>query len=934
MRKHTRSRSRSRSRSPHGQGRNPPREYQNNRGFRGFHRGFRRPYYFRGRGRGFFPRGRYQRGSGGGGYNNNYRPNGWQNYRQHPQQNQNQHQQYYPHSPRRGRSRSPKKRSGSPRSHSHSDRSSSPRSRHRSPSSSSSSSRSSSPRRKSAGGAGRLNARDVREEEREASKEGQKGGGGGGGEEAAPLTGGAGGAEEAEEGASANGNAKANKAVGRWQGLTDYSTSPRREGSLFPAATPGQAPPAQAPPAQAPPAQAPQASPPPHSSGDAGNGGPSSRSPLFSGFGFFSKEDSLADKEAISSAFKKFLEEHNNKKKLQSALENGREKGPNGVEAEPGKGTGKPPEASVPRALRAAGEAQRERRYEREASETSEAGVYLSSFLKDSPFLCEDEEREEREERAPKPRPKQPRQDARPNEDAGPRGRATRSARQLFEERFGQWEELAYAPAARDDDLEAEGHTGRKQEAAIAAVLAQRKQAAMFSGCPSPEKGSRARRKERAVSSPSPSPSPPPRRNSDREKFLLRGDSPPRASGKKGEFCVRMDGLREGIASSSKAVLGERRACRDLGLLSEQEGFCTSLRHAHRSPAELYAQHIVTIVHRIRAQHFSSSEMTLNERFAMYQRRAEEKEMDKPRKSPEIHRRIDVSPSAFKKQSHLSERMRNSEDGSYKNHGRATRSDSNDLRLDIERRKKHPTQEQDCKRGGRGRREEGDSPDSGREQLAEKSSRHRKKSKKCKKKHSRSSSSSSSDSEGEAGVVFPQEEAPPREEGFNRARLGPRDAGGPVERGQPRGGFQLRIRGRGWNRGNYQGNHQGNHQGNGGVPSNVPPHANNEDWDPEFTPKSRKYYLTTALLISPPQHDDRDEEGNRRWFDNRGRGRGYFPRARGRFLVRKGPPGTSSNGSPRWSHDKFLGTREVGQEEGGQDHKEGGQEGVMDTSEQ
>ena len=233
-------------------------------------------------------------------------------------------------------------------------------------------------------------------------------------------------------------------------------------------------------------------------------------------------------------------------------LENGREKGPNGVEAEPGKGTGKPPEASVPQALRAAGEAQRERRYERQASEASEAGVSLSSFLKDSPFLEDEdrEEREEREERAPKPRPKQPRQDARPNEDAGPRGRATRSARQLFEERFGQWEELAYAPAARDDDLEAEGHMGRKQEAAMAAALAQRKQTARFAGCPSPEKGSRARRKERAVSSPSPSPSPPPRRKSDRERFLIRGvgDSPPRASGKKGEFCVRMDGLRDGTA--------------------------------------------------------------------------------------------------------------------------------------------------------------------------------------------------------------------------------------------------------------------------------------------------------------------------------------------------------------------------------------------------
>lgn len=105
-----------------------------------------------------------------------------------------------------------------------------------------------------------------------------------------------------------------------------------------------------------------------------------------------------------------------------------------------------------------------------------------------------------------------------------------------------------------------------------------------------------------------------------------------------------------------------------------------------RSPSELFAQHIVSIVHYIKgtvclqrhvrakvwanwwaptihylhisglsalvlcvfgiipfcglsaAQHFHSSDMTLSERFAMYQRKAAEAEMMKPRKSPEIHR--------------------------------------------------------------------------------------------------------------------------------------------------------------------------------------------------------------------------------------------------------------------------------------------------------
>lgn len=48
---------------------------------------------------------------------------------------------------------------------------------------------------------------------------------------------------------------------------------------------------------------------------------------------------------------------------------------------------------------------------------------------------------------------------------------------------------------------------------------------------------------------------------------------------------------------------------------------------------------------RFAAQHFRSSDMTLSERFAMYQRKAAEAEMRKPRKSPEIHRYL--KPSEF-----------------------------------------------------------------------------------------------------------------------------------------------------------------------------------------------------------------------------------------------------------------------------------------------
>lgn len=46
------------------------------------------------------------------------------------------------------------------------------------------------------------------------------------------------------------------------------------------------------------------------------------------------------------------------------------------------------------------------------------------------------------------------------------------------------------------------------------------------------------------------------------------------------------------------------------------------------------------------------------------------------------------------------------------------------------------------------------------------------------------------------------------------------------------------MRGRGWNRGNYPNNN------NNGNPANMggPVRPQEEEWDPEYTPKSRKYY--------------------------------------------------------------------------------------------
>ncbi|XP_018582505.1 thyroid hormone receptor-associated protein 3 isoform X2 [Scleropages formosus] len=914
MKKRTGSRSRSRSRShspAHNRDRNYPREYQNNREFRGYHRGFRRPYYYRGRGRGYFPRGRYQRG-GGGGYNNNYRPNNWQNYRQHPQQQQQQ-PQHHQHSPRRGRSRSrtPKKRSGSPRSRSrsrYSDRSSSGHSRR----SSSSSSRSSSPRRRS--GSTKRSNKDVKE--RSASKEAQQAGGGDG-EATEEVIG-------RESGAPDEGAAP-EKTGSNWQGLTDYSSSPKRASpQVRSAVIVSQTASASSHPSPSPKsssASGSSAAPWQSTSATPSGKSPAEKSPttIFSGIGFVPKEDHRpGEKTALSTAFKKFLEEHKIKKQA-SEWENGREKEVISGDTEREKGNGKSGSLLATKAVDYGGKVEKEKyKY----GDGFESGPSSSTFMKNSPFLCGEAEEEE-EETAPEPRAKL-RKEREGEDEPRPKSKATLSTRELFEERFGKWDDTTYfsttkervrkEPEATDDldDIEEELYRSRKQERA--AAMAKREAYRGFS----PDKAPKARKKERAGSSPSP----PPRRSSenrDREMFMVRkDDSPPRVSGKRGaEFSVRMDPFQDDLTSSFGILAHERRISCDLVHPAKKEQkFRSIFQHIQatqlrRSPSELFAQHIVTIVHHIKAQHFPSSGMTLNERFAMYQRAAE-MEMMKPRKSPEIHRRIDVSPSAFKKHSHLFEEMKSSRESSYKDDGKKSKSDSMDLRLDIERRKKYSGKEHDHKRDAG--RDSGDSPGSSRERSTEKFTKYHKKSKKSKKKRERSRSSSSSSSSSHShthahrAAEYPHEEAEPREEGFNKARLGPRDFGGPMERGRARGGF-FRIRGRGWNRGNYPGNHS-----NGNPPNmGMPPHPKNEDWDPEYTPKSRKYYL----------HDDREGEGEKKWVDTRGRGRGNFVRGRGRFIFRK--TATSSNSSPKWTHDKFQGSGEEGElhdEDSEQDHKE------------
>ncbi|KAG5264708.1 hypothetical protein AALO_G00257150 [Alosa alosa] len=657
----------------------------------------------------------------------------------------------------------------------------------------------------------------------------------------------------------------------KWKGLTEYETSPKLTGI---GARPGASMGASAgsdtknptglwrtigqvnPPDQSPPKSS------------AGSGGASSAT---TGFGFFSKGERPGDKNPISTAFKKFLAEQGKKTEER---ENGREGEPTSTaDAESGGA---------------------------KASYDPSPGYSATKSDKSLPFLDEDLDLEFSQERKSEVKPP-----------------SSLTARDLAEERFGKWDDSDYPSTNKEPPEDVEEELQHMEEE----MYLSRKQARGKEERSAKKK----EKKKNRVSPTSPTPAArgaPAAEGRTRPLFPVgRDDSPPSRTGKREEefanFTIKPYQDEGEGGSTSGSMAKERRLSRDLVHPSKKDQeFRSIFQHIQaaqlrRSPSELYAQHIVTIVHHIKAQHFRSSGMTLNERFAMYQRRATEMEMLKPKKSPEIHRRIDVSPSAFKRHAHLFEDF---EESSYKEGKKY----EGDLRLDIERRKKYPPKDREHKReGGKG---SGGSQGPSRERSPEKSSKHHKKSKKSKKKRERSpssSSSSSSPSPSFRGKEYMGEEMEHMEEGgYGKMRMGgPRDY--PMDRGPrdptrtPRatgawavggtdgrgvltggwGGFQPRIRGRGWGRGNYPGNNNnGNPQQMGGPPVRPP----EEEWDPEYTPKSRKYYL----------HDDRD--GENKWVDMRGRGRGGpYPRGRG-FVFRKGTGG----GSPKWTHDMFQGSEE------------------------
>ncbi|XP_039913394.1 bcl-2-associated transcription factor 1 isoform X3 [Hirundo rustica] len=122
------------------------------------------------------------------------------------------------------------------------------------------------------------------------------------------------------------------------------------------------------------------------------------------------------------------------------------------------------------------------------------------------------------------------------------------------------------------------------------------------------------------------------------------------------------------------------------------------LPQASKSTSESFIQHIVSLVHHVKEQYFKSAGMTLNERFTAYQKATEDH--CTRQKSPEIHRRIDISPSTLRKHTRLT-----GEERVFKEEGqkgdKKLRCDSADLRHDIDRRRKERSKERGDSKGSR-----------------------------------------------------------------------------------------------------------------------------------------------------------------------------------------------------------------------------------------
>ncbi|XP_048468854.1 thyroid hormone receptor-associated protein 3 isoform X4 [Rhincodon typus] len=874
-------RSRSRSYSPqHNRERNYQREYQP-REFRG-HRGYRRPFIQR-RGRGYYPRGNWNNRGGYGNYGNynhygNYRPN-WHNYRS-------------TYSPRRGRSRSrsPKRRSISPRSRSRSrytDKSSSSRSGRSSSSRSRSSphrSRSPSPKRRSKktkssqkeAAASKPPVQEGEDQQKRSSEDGQAGNG----------------SSEAPAGL-------APKRSDSWKGLTAYDTSPKHPSPAPRSTVVLKTSPAlhSSPSQQSPSLSGAARHASPH--GSPGQMSPQSRSPtrpnashqsppsLSSTIRNVSRQapanhsppaaltQGIAQKEeirpgmsglfveqtapTISSYLKRYVPR--SVVKTEFHVKNVPEKGSRSSQS-PKRFKGgvaeefeKISKAEMRHKFGYDEEEVEEHDKDYPAKNQKEYGYedelkYRSKLIASKTQERYDEEDEEEEEDDDNDRPRK-------REEINFFKHITISKEKFREvEEVEEEEELMPEKFKKEERFLSKKPDGNRYRE-VSPVKALKYKAGRAESPPPPRKSSDSKEQEVAAAQEESTP-------------VLKPTHRPT------EVTLKMDSLQFGDDSlgSANVLTHERRLCRDLvHKPKKDQEFRSIFQHiqmaqSRRSPSELFAQHIVTLVHHVKEHYFKSAGVTLNERFTMYQRRTAEQEVPR-QKSPEIHRRIDISPSALKKRMHFRDEIKSQKESSYKQGEGKLKDEPDDLRLDIEHRRKYKSKEGEHKKdSSKDSRDSSHSRErskekSGKIPKAYKESKKHRKRKKARARTSSSSTSSSSSSPSHEGKDD-QEEGVGREEtstGFNKARLGTREFTGPPTRGRARGIF----------------------------------------------------------------HDDREGDGDNYWANKRGRG--TFQRGRGRFLYKK------SNTSPKWTHDKYQGSGQEGVEEEEEEEEDDGQVGNIASQE-
>ncbi|XP_051853786.1 bcl-2-associated transcription factor 1 isoform X5 [Antechinus flavipes] len=207
------------------------------------------------------------------------------------------------------------------------------------------------------------------------------------------------------------------------------------------------------------------------------------------------------------------------------------------------------------------------------------------------------------------------------------------------------------------------------------------------------------------------------------------------------------------------------------------------LPQASKSTSESFIQHIVSLVHHVKEQYFKSAAMTLNERFTSYQKATEEH--CTRQKSPEIHRRIDISPSVLRKHTRLSGEERVFKEENQKG-DKKLRCDSADLRHDIDRRRKERSKERGDSKGSRessgSRKQEKTSKDYKEYKSYKDDSKHKSR------EQDRSRSSSSSSSSSSASSREEKESKKEREEEF-KTHHEPKEYSGFTGVSRPRGTF-------------------------------------------------------------------------------------------------------------------------------------------------